>query len=75
VKPIKGLCIDSFLMFPLTDACLMKQDVGPCTNYVLNWYYDVQQNECIHFWFGGCGGNKNKFDTQEECEALCLKNI
>lgn len=57
------------------DACLMKQDVGPCSNYVLSWYYDIQQNECIHFWFGGCGGNKNKFGTQEECEALCLRDI
>ncbi|XP_077073745.1 collagen alpha-6(VI) chain [Siphateles boraxobius] len=57
------------------DACLMKQDVGPCSNYVLSWYYDIQQNECIQFWFGGCGGNKNRFDTQGECEALCLRDI
>ncbi|XP_059364620.1 collagen alpha-6(VI) chain-like [Carassius carassius] len=59
----------------LHDACLMKQDVGPCSDYVLRWHYDIQQNECTHFWFGGCGGNKNRFNTQEECEALCLRHI
>nr|XP_017207020.1 collagen alpha-6(VI) chain [Danio rerio] len=57
------------------DACLMKQDVGPCSNYVLSWYYDIQQNECSQFWFGGCEGNKNRFETRAECEALCLKDI
>ncbi|KTG32498.1 hypothetical protein cypCar_00018712 [Cyprinus carpio] len=57
------------------DACLMKQDVGPCSAYVLSWQYDIQQNECTHFWFGGCGGNKNRFNTQEECEALCVRHI
>ncbi|XP_073703863.1 collagen alpha-6(VI) chain [Garra rufa] len=57
------------------DACLMKQDVGPCSDYVLSWHYDIQQNECIHFWFGGCGGNKNRFDTQKECEALCVRVV
>lgn len=57
------------------DACLMEQDVGPCSNYVLRWHYDIQQNECIHFWFGGCGGNKNRFNTQDECEALCVRDI
>ncbi|XP_051576874.1 collagen alpha-6(VI) chain-like [Myxocyprinus asiaticus] len=57
------------------DACLMTRDVGPCSQYILNWFYDIQQNECAQFWFGGCGGNKNNFDTQEMCEALCVRQI
>ncbi|XP_048008437.1 collagen alpha-6(VI) chain isoform X1 [Megalobrama amblycephala] len=59
----------------LDDACLMKQDQGPCSNYILSWYYDIQQNECIQFWFGGCGGNKNRFTTQVDCEDLCVRDI
>ncbi|KAA0703512.1 Collagen alpha-6(VI) chain [Triplophysa tibetana] len=55
------------------DACLMKQNVGPCSQFVLKWYYDTQQNECVYFWFGGCEGNKNRFDTHEQCEALCVQ--
>ncbi|TRZ03072.1 hypothetical protein DNTS_029875 [Danionella cerebrum] len=59
----------------LDEACLMKQDVGACSDYVLNWYYDIQQNECIRFWYGGCEGNKNRFETQEKCEARCVTAI
>uniref|UniRef100_A0A8C1JBI3 BPTI/Kunitz inhibitor domain-containing protein n=1 Tax=Cyprinus carpio TaxID=7962 RepID=A0A8C1JBI3_CYPCA len=43
-------------------------------DYVLSWYYDIKQNKCIYFWFGGCGGNKNRFKTQEECEDLCVRD-
>ncbi|KTF91476.1 hypothetical protein cypCar_00012955 [Cyprinus carpio] len=56
------------------DACFMKEDAGPCSDYVLSWYYDIKQNKCIYFWFGGCGGNKNRFKTQEECEDLCVRD-
>ncbi|CAL9706058.1 unnamed protein product [Knipowitschia caucasica] len=36
------------------------------------WFYDSLQRECSRFWFGGCGGNANRFKTQQECEALCV---
>nr|XP_055066680.1 collagen alpha-6(VI) chain [Misgurnus anguillicaudatus] len=57
------------------DPCFMKQEIGPCSNYVLRWYYDIQQNECAYFWFGGCEGNGNRFNTKKQCEALCVRKI
>ncbi|XP_075684360.1 collagen alpha-4(VI) chain-like [Rhinoderma darwinii] len=54
------------------DICTLKQEEGGCQDYVLNWWYNSDQNECIQFWYGGCGGNKNRFEIQEECEAACL---
>ncbi|XP_026139557.1 collagen alpha-6(VI) chain isoform X2 [Carassius auratus] len=59
----------------INDACFMKQDVGPCSDYVLSWHFDIQQKKCIYFWYGGCGGNENRFKTQVECEALCVRDI
>uniref|UniRef100_A0ABM5GPK5 Collagen alpha-4(VI) chain-like n=1 Tax=Pogona vitticeps TaxID=103695 RepID=A0ABM5GPK5_9SAUR len=55
------------------DACLMHRDSGECDNYHLKWYFNKKLNTCSRFWYGGCGGNKNRFETQEECEALCIK--
>ncbi|XP_008296192.1 collagen alpha-6(VI) chain isoform X2 [Stegastes partitus] len=54
------------------DACFLSQDQGSCQNYSMMWFFDTEQNECARFWYGGCGGNENRFKTQEECENLCL---
>ncbi|XP_022529876.2 collagen alpha-6(VI) chain isoform X2 [Astyanax mexicanus] len=54
------------------DVCLLKNDQGPCRAYLLKWFYDTQQNECARFWYGGCKGNGNRFDSQEECEDRCV---
>ncbi|KAL2084692.1 hypothetical protein ACEWY4_020210 [Coilia grayii] len=51
------------------DVCSLKQDEGSCRNFKLNWYHDTVQNECRAFWYSGCGGNGNRFDTKTDCEA------
>uniref|UniRef100_UPI0037E74C95 collagen alpha-6(VI) chain isoform X2 n=1 Tax=Semicossyphus pulcher TaxID=241346 RepID=UPI0037E74C95 len=58
--------------FTSKDACFLSQDQGGCQNYTMVWFFDTEQNECSRFWYGGCGGNENRFKTQEECENLCL---
>uniref|UniRef100_A0A4W6DQ27 BPTI/Kunitz inhibitor domain-containing protein n=1 Tax=Lates calcarifer TaxID=8187 RepID=A0A4W6DQ27_LATCA len=57
-----------FLSTPVT----FHQDPGGCQNYTMMWFFDTEQNECSRFWYGGCGGNGNRFKTQQECENLCL---
>uniref|UniRef100_A0A3P9PIP4 BPTI/Kunitz inhibitor domain-containing protein n=1 Tax=Poecilia reticulata TaxID=8081 RepID=A0A3P9PIP4_POERE len=54
------------------DACLQRQDPGGCQDYAMMWFFDTVQNECARFWYGGCDGNANRFETQEECENLSL---
>ncbi|XP_031735327.1 kunitz-type serine protease inhibitor bitisilin-3 [Anarrhichthys ocellatus] len=58
--------------FVSKDSCLLSQDQGSCQNYTMMWFFDSQQKECSRFWFGGCGGNENRFKTQEDCENLCV---
>ncbi|XP_064361525.1 collagen alpha-6(VI) chain [Dromaius novaehollandiae] len=57
------------------DACDLLQDSGECEDYVLKWYYNKGQKMCGQFWYGGCGGNKNRFETQEECQVLCIESF
>uniref|UniRef100_A0A1A9WUT6 BPTI/Kunitz inhibitor domain-containing protein n=1 Tax=Glossina brevipalpis TaxID=37001 RepID=A0A1A9WUT6_9MUSC len=51
--------------------CALTKDVGPCRGSKLNFYYDSDANACKEFFYGGCQGNANRFDTKEECEQLC----
>lgn len=39
---------------------------------MLKWYYDSETKSCARFWYGGCGGNENRFNTQKECEKVCI---
>jgi len=42
----------------------------------LKFYFDWQQGECLKFYYGGCQGNENRFDSLEECEMNCSsKNL
>ncbi|XP_017006251.2 kunitz serine protease inhibitor Pr-mulgin 1 [Drosophila takahashii] len=52
--------------------CWYVANPGPCDNWVKVWGYDYLTNRCIFFYYGGCGGNPNRFYTKEECLKTCL---
>ncbi|XP_045415646.1 collagen alpha-4(VI) chain-like [Lemur catta] len=51
--------------------CSMDPMEGECQDYTLKWYYNREERACQQFWYGSCGGNANRFETREECEAQC----
>ncbi|EUB61667.1 Kunitz-like protease inhibitor [Echinococcus granulosus] len=53
------------------EYCLLEMDHGPCFALLLRYAYDKKLDQCVEFTFGGCGGNKNNFETLEECEKNC----
>ncbi|KAM9334648.1 uncharacterized protein col7a1l [Symphorus nematophorus] len=54
-----------------TDRCLEPMSEGACSEYVLLWYFHPRSGECRPFVFGGCGGNRNRFSSRQECQSWC----
>nr|XP_027204924.1 papilin-like [Dermatophagoides pteronyssinus] len=56
------------------DPCLEPKDLGDtqCQDYRHRWHYDVEDRRCHRFYYYGCGGNRNNFETEEECSARCV---
>ncbi|KAM6979211.1 collagen, type XXVIII, alpha 2a [Tautogolabrus adspersus] len=56
----------------LDPRCHLTLSQGTCRNYSIRWYYDKQANACAQFWYGGCGGNDNNYETEDECKKTCV---
>uniref|UniRef100_A0A8C6Y1W3 Amyloid-beta A4 protein n=1 Tax=Naja naja TaxID=35670 RepID=A0A8C6Y1W3_NAJNA len=53
------------------EVCSEQAETGPCRAMISRWYFDVTEGKCAPFFYGGCGGNRNNFDTEDYCMAVC----
>ena len=58
----------------LTNPCHLDLDPGPCFGKFMKFYFHSADQKCKAFFFGGCYGNANQFQTVEECEFVCVDN-
>uniref|UniRef100_A0A8C4EUK3 Amyloid-beta A4 protein n=1 Tax=Dicentrarchus labrax TaxID=13489 RepID=A0A8C4EUK3_DICLA len=52
-------------------VCWARAESGPCHAMLERWYFMPEKGRCAPFLFGGCGGNRNNFDSEEYCLAVC----
>ncbi|XP_059824912.1 amyloid-beta precursor protein-like isoform X1 [Hypanus sabinus] len=53
------------------EVCSEQAETGPCRAMMPRWYFDVSEGKCAQFIYGGCGGNRNNFDSEEYCLSVC----
>ncbi|XP_040928277.1 collagen alpha-1(VII) chain isoform X3 [Betta splendens] len=56
---------------PGSERCLEPMLEGVCSDYALRWYFHRPSGACRPFVYGGCGGNRNRFSSRDECQGWC----
>ncbi|KAL2095702.1 hypothetical protein ACEWY4_007850 [Coilia grayii] len=56
-------------------VCSLEAETGPCRASMPRWAFDMRQRKCVRFIYGGCAGNRNNFDSEEYCMAVCKRLI
>ncbi|XP_065917769.1 uncharacterized protein [Dysidea avara] len=57
------------------DTCRLQPESGPCLAYFPSYFYNSSSQVCEMFLYGGCGGNKNRFRTIEDCQVTCGQSV
>ncbi|GIY38648.1 papilin [Caerostris darwini] len=51
--------------------CVDPPETGMCRAHFSRWNYDPKTGKCNEFVYGGCPGNGNRYDSEEECLDNC----
>jgi hypothetical protein len=61
-----------FIQIDIADFdCFERIDSGPGRGYFEVYAWQARNKTCTKFTYGGLLGNRNRFDTNEECYHTC----
>ncbi|KAK1785948.1 hypothetical protein P4O66_017693 [Electrophorus voltai] len=66
--PLPEVTVEEF-----AEKCEAAPQTGLCRASVPRYYYD--SGACKRFTYGGCGGNRNNYETEQECMTACTVKI
>ena len=64
-----GVCVCS------PAVCSLPRAEGSCDQSLPRWYFDYQESRCSPFYYTGCEGNLNQFESEEQCEESCPSHV
>ncbi|KAL1769054.1 kunitz-type protease inhibitor 2 [Sigmodon hispidus] len=53
------------------ESCGVSKVVGKCRASIPRWWYNITDESCQPFVYGGCEGNGNNYLSKEECLEKC----
>ncbi|XP_028413435.1 papilin-like [Dendronephthya gigantea] len=53
------------------DLCTLPAVPGPCEAHIERYFYNSSTSKCEKFYYGGCEGNENNFETIMQCKKSC----
>lgn len=56
----------------MPEMCSMEKKTGPCRARKPKYFFNKVTDQCEVFMYGGCQGNENNFETEDECKAACV---
>ncbi|XP_053908848.1 kunitz-type protease inhibitor 2 [Cuculus canorus] len=51
--------------------CSLPRASGDCRAWIPRWWFNASSGVCQSFVYGGCDGNANNFNTEQECRERC----
>jgi len=55
------------------NICEQPVLIGRCKSRMEKYYFDKNTGRCNKFYYSGCGGGSNMFDTSAECQDSCVQ--
>ena len=55
----------------LPGKCLQPRTAGRCKARFSVFGFDPLKGKCVQYFYGGCEGSENRFDTLEDCNQAC----
>lgn len=76
-KFFSNFCFAYFNFVWIEGICSLKALDGDgqkaCEALFYKYFYNSETGKCEQFIYGGCGGNENRFATQQGCEEYCIR--
>lgn len=55
----------------IPEICSEPMEEGGCNGNILRAYFNQTVGRCRLFSYSGCGGNRNNFQTEQDCRNVC----